>query len=104
MKNIKRENIVFSLSDEVYLQPEKAFKKEKLENLFPYQIFTGVGAVATFENNRFKKTRRYFENRNAVNRFAKKYCSIDLVQVDECFYAYVVHQNMERKSLEINKV
>lgn len=90
---MNRSDIIYSLSDDIYFNPEKSFPSEVLETLQPYQVFTGVGIVATIENDRFERKKLYFKNPKQAKRLHQRKTALQVIQVEECFYAYVVKQD-----------
>jgi len=103
MVNNERSDIVFSLSDDMYINPEKYFPAATLLTLQPYHIFTGVGVVATVENDRFERRKYFLMNLNKAKKLQRKKTGIKVIQVEECFFAYVVRQNREDEGFQIEK-
>ncbi len=87
-------DIIYTFSDETYITPETAFKSKDLDNLSPYQIFTGIGVAITFELARLVRKQRFYRDVKAVKRLRKRHPEIEILSVQECFYVYAVKQNI----------
>jgi len=102
MQNIERSEVIFSLSDDMYFNPEKYFSDLMLQSMRPYHIFTGVGMLATVENDKYERSTYFFANQKSIKRFAGRNTKQVIVRTDECFYAYIVRQNLNLTGLLIN--
>ena len=89
----ERSEIVFSLSDDIYFNPEIYFSKMFLESITPYKIFTGVGLAVTMENDRFEHETLYLKSEKSLKRIKHAKSKKEVIQVQDCFFAYVVHQS-----------
>lgn len=92
---MQRTDIVYSMTDDVYLHPEKAIPQETLQRLEKYQLFTGVGIVATFEDDLIGDTKVFLKSKKAIPMAIKRHNDKELVSTEECFYVYAVKQKAD---------
>jgi hypothetical protein len=91
--------VLFSLSDDLYFNPDSSFPQELRTTMNPYHIFTGVGTAITIETNGFTREIFYFIDRNPQKRLIKE--KGEIIKVEECFYAYLVQQSKPEVELAL---
>ena len=93
MNAVHKGNTIFSQSDDLYIHPEKYFRKKILASMDSYQIFTGVGFVFTALGPRLQVESWYFKDRTSLDRFLRQEKD-GIYAIENCFYAYVIQQNL----------
>lgn len=99
MEEQRHTKIVFSFSDDVYINPEKSLMTDTPVKDKSYHIFTGVGLSIVFKTERFHQIKRFYKTKKdadkKVRMIKRKHPDLEVISTEECFFAYAVEQNTQ---------
>jgi hypothetical protein len=97
----KKQGLVYSLNDDVMFHPEKYLPVRTEDDKSKYQIITGFGKAVIVDDDFHDQYTYFMKNQNEVNRFLKRIpIGLELLKIEDCFYAYIVEQNNQKTFFE----
>lgn len=83
----------FSNNDDILFHPETYICPLVLNEMVPFQIFTGFGFILTILDNHLDAHSWNFYSKAQLDKFIRQLEKDDIYTIEECFFAYAVKQN-----------